>query len=743
MDYTGFPILGTSSASGVQAGPGPYVSHDFPMYADTSGLVIIDSGINPASLIGGPFLRLDGSSTMTGTINSLDVIPTVDNASDLGSASKRLKTMYGYVLTGPTNTRNVDDIISAATATSTTSNLAGYSDSSGLKLYDTGISAASVTGPFLKLDGTSAMTGDINANSHEVKGVTAIRTASNIILVGNTATGTTAYDIVIGDASSSAGTGTNIVLGSLSGANGFKSTALGHTAHANGLQSTSVGYGASNSVNDQGTSIGSLAQATGSGASSLGYNARATGTSGLAFGYSSNSTGAGSLSLGGNSAASAAGAIALGLNCSSTAIDAFCLGDALTNGTAHSTMIGDSAHVNIRAANTTTDLGTTGVPFQTLYLNGSITGPTQTRLANDLVSNTGSAAAGNIANFVSSKVIQDSGVPSSALSGAPFLPLSGGVMSGDLDINGHVINNVLAGNVRIGYTTTASYTDSVIIGNFAGSSGVGSVIAIGPNTTGANTAIGIGSGVTAGSGSTVIGEGSVDLGTINTLYGRGQTTAAANTGVVSFGDVNAATVDHAMMFGDHLTNSTANSLLLGNSSLVNIRTPSTVCDLGTAAVPFQTLYTQKVIASSGACFSGYTSGGFSVGFTAATPKLVVTGTLTELNDPLGQFTPTASTGRVEYTGATTRYFNVRILFNILGNASANTYTAWVAKNGSTTSVAPRNFNFTTATPVGYLPFEVSNIYQLAQNDNVQLAAQYTATANVNIFDIQVIITPIS
>ena len=49
-------------------------------------------------------------------------------------------------------------------------------------------------------------------------------------------------------------------------------------------------------------------------------------------------------------------------------------------------------------------------------------------------------------------------------------------------------------------------------------------------------------------------------------------------------------------------------------------------------------------------------------------------------------------------------------------------------------------NFTTAT---YLPFSVSNVYQLATNDTVQLAAQYSSTANVNVFDIQVQIMPIT
>jgi hypothetical protein len=143
------------------------------------------------------------------------------------------------------------------------------------------------------------------------------------------------------------------------------------------------------------------------------------------------------------------------------------------------------------------------------------------------------------------------------------------------------------------------------------------------------------------------------------------------------------------------------------------------------------------------CFSGYAQGPFIVGYTANTPKLINTGTLTSLMDPLSYFAPTAITGEVKYVGPITRYFKIDILFNVLGNASLNTFQGWVAKGGSTTPVAPQFINFTTATPAGYLPFQVSNIYQLAQNNVIQLAGQYSATTNVNIFSIQVQITPMS
>ena len=55
----------------------------------------------------------------------------------------------------------------------------------------------------------------------------------------------------------------------------------------------------------------------------------------------------------------------------------------------------------------------------------------------NIITNTGSGTAGNIPSFVSSKVIQDSGISAASISGGPFLPLAGGIMNGDIGMGAH------------------------------------------------------------------------------------------------------------------------------------------------------------------------------------------------------------------------------------------------------------------------------------------------------------------
>ena len=91
----------------------------------------------------------------------------------------------------------------------------------------------------------------------------------------------------------------------------------------------------------------------------------------------------------------------------------------------------------------------------------------------NIVSDTGSAVAGNIASYVSSKVIQDSGISAASISGGPFLPLSGGIMTGDIGMGTHEISNLSAIRCR---TDTRNFVagngavvtsgiDSVVIGS--------------------------------------------------------------------------------------------------------------------------------------------------------------------------------------------------------------------------------------------------------------------------------------
>ena len=118
----------------------------------------------------------------------------------------------------------------------------------------------------------------------------------------------------------------------------------------------------------------------------------------------------------------------------SSATSADVIGVNQTNSTANSLLLGNGSYTNIRA-NSTCDLGTVSVPFQNIYSNASLFGPSNSRTVDNIVSNTGTGTLNNVVSFVSDKVIKDSGIASSTLSGGPFLPLAGGTMNLGATIN--------------------------------------------------------------------------------------------------------------------------------------------------------------------------------------------------------------------------------------------------------------------------------------------------------------------
>ena len=134
--------------------------------------------------------------------------------------------------------------------------------------------------------------------------------------------------------------------------------------------------------------------------------------------------GVGGVSVGYRSQNSQTDVIHIGRDNFSNAISADIFGVNRTNSTANSLLLGNGSYTNIRA-NSTCDLGTSAIPFQTLFSNTSIAGTTNSRLTNDIVSNTSTGVTGNLPSFVSAKVIGDSGIVASTLTGGPFLKLDG------------------------------------------------------------------------------------------------------------------------------------------------------------------------------------------------------------------------------------------------------------------------------------------------------------------------------
>ena len=204
------------------------------------------------------------------------------------------------------------------------------------------------------ISATSAtLTGALNMGAQEINNVSAIRTTNSNVIVGTSAT--------------ASGTG-NVVLGEL----------------ATATASNGVGIGTQSSVGFNAVSIGKEAIA-GQGATVIGYRSTCgTRTDTIIIGRDNGSSGGNNADI---------------------------IGVARTNSQANSLVLGNGSYVNIRA-NNTCDLGTSAVPFQSVYLNGSIAGATNSRTANNIVSNAGAGTSGNLPSFsgASGKIIGDSGV---------------------------------------------------------------------------------------------------------------------------------------------------------------------------------------------------------------------------------------------------------------------------------------------------------------------------------------------
>lgn len=136
-------------------------------------------------------------------------------------------------------------------------------------------------------------------------------------------------------------------------------------------------------------------------------------------------------------------------------------------------------------------------------------------------------------------------------------------------------------------------------------------------------------------------------------------------------------------------------------------------------------------------YNGGTSTMTSIPFTANTARLIsVSGFTTNLNT---DFSLNASTGQVTYTGSATKNFDIQINFSVRTLISlivTQTFTLWVSKNGSLTSVLPTSIqdfaiNGFTYTFSSVLSFSTS----LSTGNTLQLAGMYTATANITLGNI--------
>lgn len=255
---------------------------------------------------------------------------------------------------------------------------------------------------------------------------------------------------------------------------------------------------------------------------------------------------------------------------------------------------------------------------------GTISGTTNSRSADNIVSCTGSSVAGQVTVFsdTTGKVVQDGGTLLSALAtnasvSATYLAKSGGTMTGDIIMNSNRINNVVKMSADpINDCNVVWGTGSTLItpGNnvrlvlFGRDNSVAGFSCVSIGDTNVQT-VGAGNCIMVGAGMTIVGNVSAGIGTNNSITGNNSYT---------IGDANTTTVSSGFVLGRNATNSTTNSVIFGDTNVVNIRpNGNATCDLGTSSARFKNIYSSgSLIGATGIDLPG--AGTITVASTNAT-----------------------------------------------------------------------------------------------------------------------------
>lgn len=241
----------------------------------------------------------------------------------------------------------------------------------------------------------------------------------------------------------------------------------------------------------------------------------------------------------------------------------------------------------------------------------------------------------------------------------PYVPTSGAVgaaaMTGNIDMGENVLFDWSelngSGDILIG---SANASASVVIGATASATPFGNNVAIGGATCNGTNQIAIGSGanlnnagtyniaigrncncngnvgICIGQSSGCNGATSVSIGSVSQCNAPNSVCIGASTTSTTGGDfqivigsgsrVSSTTgsgiaighqaaieagADGSIAIGDMADNNIANSVLLGNTNVVNIRPNSAVCTLGTSADPFRACWLRDGALASGCKYSQY------------------------------------------------------------------------------------------------------------------------------------------
>jgi len=300
---------------------------------------------------------------------------------------------------------------------STGLNVCVFDGISGKIIQDNGLLSTNLFGgPFLPLAG-GTMSGPINMSTNNINSINnenftrdinlfKPNAGTNIVLGRVGTTGGSAQTSILFNISGSTIAGSNqIVMGSSNNVGNFQySIAIGDGINSGGFGAVSIGGGNNGIINPQNNSV------------AIGTDmVLGSGINGICIGKAAGTTGS--------------------IN------NAIAIGSGAVNNTASSILLGDSALSNVRPNNNLLcDLGTTGAYFKSGYLSGNLAGITFSRTVDSIVSCTASSVtSGNVVTWsgTSGRVIQDSGASLSQ-----YLPLAGGTMSGPINMNNNIINNV-------------------------------------------------------------------------------------------------------------------------------------------------------------------------------------------------------------------------------------------------------------------------------------------------------------
>jgi hypothetical protein len=201
--------------------------------------------------------------------------------------------------------------------------------------------------------------------------------------------------------------------------------------------------------------------------------------------------------------------------------------------------------------------------------------------------------------FTSSQLIPKSYVDTTI---GNYLLKSGGTMTGSINMSATQITNIskistTAGTFNIGNNNTNNYTSTdlnILCGN--------------NNTINANENIifGVSNSITSNQ-TNVVGRGNNNINTgLGNVFGFFNSVISTSANVIGYNNNVGGTVAgyytncigvnnicnglYASAIGSDITNNTPNSLCLGNSAISTIYANSSVCDLGTATIPYKDIY---------------------------------------------------------------------------------------------------------------------------------------------------------